>query len=105
MRILGVKDEKDVGDTPSFLESLGTALKQECEFFGFTELENPFLAFLRTVLTLKVGGQKVEGLKENMKSASYGKFHNCCAQNLVTKEDLRGNGSLGITNLIFQPGL
>lgn len=94
------------GENADKIEALGESFKQECTVLGFTEITNPFLAFIKKYYTedieMQNKGEKAKGYDIDLQH--YEAIHNAIAQNKLLKRDITDNPKEPITvtnNIIF----
>ena len=94
------------GENADKIEALGESFKQECTVLGFTELTNPFLAFIKKYYTEDVEmqnkGEKAKGYDVDLQH--YEAIHNAIAENKLLKRDITDSPKEPITvdnNIIF----
>ena len=94
------------GENADKIESLGESFKQECTVLGFTEITNPFLAFIKKYYTEDVemqnNGKKAKGYDVDLQH--YEAIHNAIAENKLLKRDITDSPKEPITvdnNIIF----
>lgn len=67
------------GSNAQTVINLGSAFKLECENYGFTDLKNPFIKYLKNYLLAK---------NITFNSGQYQAIHNLVAQNVIKSKDL-----------------
>lgn len=94
------------GENADKIEALGESFKQECTVLGFTEITNPFLAFIKKYYTEDVEmqnkGEKAKGYDIDLQH--YEAIHNAIAENKLLKRDITNSPKEPITvdnNIIF----
>ena len=94
------------GENADKIEALGESFKQECTVLGFTEITNPFLAFIKKYYTEDVEmqnkGEKAKGYDIDLQH--YEAIHNAIAENKLLKRDITDSPKEPITvdnNIIF----
>ena len=94
------------GENADKIEALGESFKQECTVLGFTEITNPFLAFIKKYYTEDVEmqnkGEKAKGYDVDLQH--YEAIHNAIAENKLLKRDITDSPKEPITvdnNIIF----
>lgn len=94
------------GKNADKIKSLGESFKQECAVLGFTEVTNPFIAFIKKYFTedaeMQAAGKKAAGYYIDIQH--YEAIHNAIAQNKLLKRDITDNPKEPITvnnNIIF----
>lgn len=94
------------GKNADKIKSLGESFKQECAVLGFTEVTNPFIAFIKKYFTedaeMQAVGKKAAGYYIDIQH--YEAIHNAIAQNKLLKRDITNNPKEPITvnnNIIF----
>lgn len=94
------------GENADKIEALGESFKQECTVLGFTEITNPFLAFIKEYYTEDVEmqnkGEKAKGYDIDLQH--YEAIHNAIAENKLLKRDITDSPKEPITvdnNIIF----
>ena len=94
------------GENADKIEALGESFKQECTVLGFTEITNPFLAFIKKYYTEDVEmqnkGEKAKGYDVDLQH--YEAVHNAIAENKLLKRDITDSPKEPITvdnNIIF----
>ena len=94
------------GENADKIEALGESFKQECTVLGFTEITNPFLAFIKKYYTEDVemqnNGEKAKGYDIDLQH--YEAIHNAIAENKLLKRDITDSPKEPITvdnNIIF----
>ena len=94
------------GKNADKIKSLGESFKQECVVLGFTEVTNPFIAFIKKYFTedteMQAVGKKAAGYYIDIQH--YEAIHNAIAQNKLLKRDITNNPKEPITvnnNIIF----
>ena len=94
------------GKNADKIKSLGESFKQECVVLGFTEVTNPFIAFIKKYFTedaeMQAAGKKAAGYYIDIQH--YEAIHNAIAQNKLLKRDITDNPKEPITvnnNIIF----
>ena len=94
------------GKNADKIKSLGESFKQECVVLGFTEVTNPFIAFIKKYFTedveMQAAGKKAAGYYIDIQH--YEAIHNAIAQNKLLKRDITDNPKDPITvnnNIIF----
>ena len=94
------------GENADKIEALGESFKQECTVLGFTEITNPFLAFIKKYYTedieMQNKGEKAKGYDVDLQH--YEAIHNAIAENKLLKRDITDSPKEPITvdnNIIF----
>lgn len=94
------------GKNADKIKSLGESFKQECAVLGFTEITNPFIAFIKKYYTedaeMQAAGKKAAGYYIDIQH--YEAIHNAIAENKLLKRDLTNSPKDPITvnnNIIF----
>ena len=94
------------GENADKIEALGKSFKQECTVLGFTEITNPFLAFIKKYYTedieMQNKGEKAKGYDVDLQH--YEAIHNAIAENKLLKRDITDSPKEPITvdnNIIF----
>lgn len=94
------------GKNADKIKSLGESFKQECTVLGFTEVTNPFIAFIKKYYTedaeMQAAGKKAAGYYIDIQH--YEAIHNAIAENKLLKRDLTNSPKDPITvnnNIIF----
>lgn len=94
------------GKNADKIKSLGESFKQECTVLGFTEITNPFIAFIKKYFTedveMQAAGKKAAGYYIDIQH--YEAIHNAIAENKLLKRDITNNPKEPITvnnNIIF----
>ena len=94
------------GENADKIEALGESFKQECTVLGFTEITNPFLAFIKKYYTEDVEmqnkGERAKGYDVDLQH--YEAIHNAIAENKLLKRDITDSPKEPITvdnNIIF----
>ena len=94
------------GKNADKIKSLGESFKQECTVLGFTEVTNPFIAFIKKYFTedveMQAAGKKAAGYYIDIQH--YEAIHNAIAENKLLKRDLTNSPKEPITvnnNIIF----
>ena len=94
------------GKNADKIKSLGESFKQECTVLGFTEITNPFIAFIKTYFTedaeMQAAGKKAAGYYIDIQH--YEAIHNAIAENKLLKRDITDSPKEPITvnnNIIF----
>ena len=94
------------GENADKIEALGESFKQECTVLGFTEITNPFLAFIKKYYTedaeMQNKGEKAKGYDIDLQH--YEAIHNAIAENKLLKRDITDSPKEPITvnnNIIF----
>ena len=94
------------GKNADKIKSLGESFKQECAVLGFTEVTNPFIAFIKKYYTedaeMQAAGKKAAGYYIDIQH--YEAIHNAIAENKLLKRDITNNPKEPITvnnNIIF----
>ena len=94
------------GENADKIDALGESFKQECTVLGFTEITNPFLAFIKKYYTEDVEMQnneeKAKGYDIDLQH--YEAIHNAIAENKLLKRDITDSPKEPITvdnNIIF----
>ena len=94
------------GESADKIEALGESFKQECTVLGFTEITNPFLAFIKKYYTedieMQNKGEKAKGYDVDLQH--YEAIHNAIAENKLLKRDITDSPKEPITvdnNIIF----
>ena len=94
------------GENADKIEALGESFKQECAVLGFTEITNPFLAFIKKYYTedaeMQNMGEKAKGYDVDLQH--YEAIHNAIAENKLLKRDITDSPKEPITvdnNIIF----
>ena len=88
------------------IKSLGESFKQECAVLGFTEVTNPFIAFIKKYYTedaeMQAAGKSAAGYYIDIQH--YEAIHNAIAENKLLKRDITDSPKEPITvnnNIIF----
>ena len=94
------------GKNADKIKSLGESFKQECTVLGFTEITNPFIAFIKKYFTedteMQAAGKKAAGYYIDIQH--YEAIHNAIAENKLLKRDITNSPKEPITvnnNIIF----
>ena len=94
------------GKNADKIKSLGESFKQECTVLGFTEVTNPFIAFIKKYYTedaeMQAAGKSAAGYYIDIQH--YEAIHNAIAENKLLKRDITNNPKEPITvnnNIIF----
>ena len=94
------------GKNADKIKSLGESFKQECTVLGFTEITNPFIAFIKTYFTedaeMQAAGKSAAGYYIDIQH--YEAIHNAIAENKLLKRDITDSPKEPITvnnNIIF----
>lgn len=94
------------GKNADKIKSLGESFKQECTVLGFTEVTNPFIAFIKKYYTedveMQAAGKKAAGYYIDIQH--YEAVHNAIAENKLLKRDLTNSPKEPLTvnnNIIF----
>ena len=94
------------GKNADKIKSLGESFKQECAVLGFTEITNPFIAFIKKYYTedaeMQAAGKKAAGYYIDIQH--YEAIHNAIAENKLLKRDLTNSPKEPLTvnnNIIF----
>ena len=94
------------GKNADKIKSLGESFKQECTVLGFTEVTNPFIAFIKTYFTedteMQATGKSAAGYYIDIQH--YEAIHNAIAENKLLKRDITNSPKEPITvnnNIIF----
>lgn len=94
------------GKNADKIKSLGESFKQECIVLGFTEVTNPFIAFIKKYFTedveMQAAGKKAAGYYIDIQH--YEAIHNAIAENKLLKRDITDSPKEPITvnnNIIF----
>lgn len=94
------------GKNADKIKSLGESFKQECAVLGFTEVTNPFIAFIKKYYTedaeMQAVGKKAAGYYIDIQH--YEAIHNAIAENKLLKRDLTNSPKEPLTvnnNIIF----
>ena len=94
------------GKNADKIKSLGESFKQECVVLGFTEVTNPFIAFIKTYFTedveMQAAGKSAAGYYIDIQH--YEAIHNAIAENKLLKRDITNSPKEPITvnnNIIF----
>ena len=87
------------------IANLGKAIRIECLVLGFKKELNPFIEFIQLLIS-----KNVLLKNSNIKSTQYDIIHNSYegqsySDGYISSADLRGDGKLGDTNLIFNKAL
>ena len=94
------------GKNADKIKSLGESFKQECTVLGFTEVTNPFIAFIKKYYTedaeMQAAGKSAAGYYIDIQH--YEAIHNAIAENKLLKRDITNSPKEPITvnnNIIF----
>lgn len=94
------------GKNADKIKSLGESFKQECAVLGFTEVTNPFIAFIKKYFTedveMQAAGKKAANYYIDIQH--YEAIHNAIAENKLLKRDITDSPKEPITvnnNIIF----
>ena len=94
------------GKNADKIKSLGESFKQECTVLGFTEITNPFIAFIKKYFTedteMQAAGKSAAGYYIDIQH--YEAIHNAIAENKLLKRDITDSPKEPITvnnNIIF----
>ena len=94
------------GKNADKIKSLGESFKQECTVLGFTEITNPFIAFIKKYYTedaeMQAAGKSAADYYIDIQH--YEAIHNAIAENKLLKRDITDNPKEPITvnnNIIF----
>ena len=94
------------GKNANKIEALGESFKQECVVLGFTEVTNPFIAFIKKYFTedaeMQAAGKKAADYYIDIQH--YEAIHNAIAENKLLKRDITNSPKEPITvnnNIIF----
>ncbi len=94
------------GKNADKIKALGESFKQECTVLGFTEVTNPFIAFIKKYYTedaeMQAAGKSAAGYY--IDTQHYETIHNAIAENKLLKRDLTNSPKEPLTvnnNIIF----
>ena len=82
-----------------FIDKLGILFTETLTKYGWTEIENPYVSYLRTVFY----GTVDKGMSE-IKHKDYKAIKEAVDSGLLSEDDLRGKGKLKFLNMIFTLG-